>query len=131
MASQQDLARKLLRRAKDDQAATVALLDVSSVSDALAGFHAQQAVEKALKAVLALNGVEFPFSHDLRLLIGLCEAADISLPSELDDVDRLSPYAARLRYGDEESGSVDRATGMRWAATAIAWARTLIEPGDT
>jgi hypothetical protein len=58
MASAQDLALKLLRRAEDDQAATVALLDVSSVSDALAGFHAQQAVEKSLKAVLALNGME-------------------------------------------------------------------------
>lgn len=92
------------------------------------GFHAQQAVEKALKAALAFNGVDFPFSHDLRLLIGLCEASDISLPVELADVDRLSPYAARLRYGDERPGSVDRSTGMRWAATAVAWARHWVEP---
>lgn len=130
MASADDLALKLLRSAQDDQAATVALLDVSSVSDALAGFHAQQAVEKALKAVLALNGVAFPFSHDLRLLVGLCEAAKIQLPAELDDVDRLTPYAARLRYGDEGSGSIDRATGMRWAAAAVAWAQGLIEPSN-
>lgn len=130
MASTSDLAVKLLRSAQDDQAATVALLDVSSVSDALAGFHAQQAVEKALKAVLALNGVSFPFSHDIRLLIGLCEAADISLPVELEDIDRLSPYAARLRYGDDGPGSVDRPTGMRWAADAVTWAQGLIEPTD-
>lgn len=33
MASKRDLALKLLCSAQDDQAATVALLDVSSVSD--------------------------------------------------------------------------------------------------
>ena len=31
------------------------------------GFHAQQAVEKAIKAVLACRGVVFPFTHDLKL----------------------------------------------------------------
>jgi HEPN domain-containing protein len=53
MADQHDLARQFLRLAQDDHVAARALLDVAAVSDAIVGFHAQQAVEKALKAVLA------------------------------------------------------------------------------
>jgi HEPN domain len=33
------------------------------------GFHAQQAAEKALKAVLAASGDDFPWTHDLRHLM--------------------------------------------------------------
>jgi HEPN domain-containing protein len=32
-------------------------------------FHAQQAAEKALKAILILEGVDFPFTHNLQRLI--------------------------------------------------------------
>jgi HEPN domain-containing protein len=50
MADQSDLARELLELARDDRAAAAALLEVGAVSDAIVGFHAQQAVEKALKS---------------------------------------------------------------------------------
>jgi HEPN domain len=51
MANERDLAEQLLRLARDDEAAARAMLDVGAVTDAIVGFHAQQAVEKALKAV--------------------------------------------------------------------------------
>lgn len=41
------------------------MLPIEGITDGVLGFHTQQAVEKALKAVLAVNGVEFPYSHDL------------------------------------------------------------------
>jgi hypothetical protein len=53
MATGHDLAEQLLRRAVDDEAAARAMLSLESVTDAIVGFHAQQAVEKSLKAVLA------------------------------------------------------------------------------
>ena len=59
MADQHDLARELLGLAEDDLVAARALLDVAAVSDAIVGFHAQQAVEKAFKAVLAEHGEIF------------------------------------------------------------------------
>lgn len=49
MADQQDLARELLARAQDDERAARALLPAGEVSDAIVGFHAQQAVERALR----------------------------------------------------------------------------------
>lgn len=38
-------------------------LDVGAVTDEIVGFHAQQAVEKALKAVPAIRGVGLPFTQ--------------------------------------------------------------------
>ena len=46
---------------------------MATVTDAIVGFHAQQAVEKAFKAVLAMVGAEFPFTHNIALLMQLCE----------------------------------------------------------
>ena len=34
-------------------------------------FHAQQAAEKSIKAVLLHQGIEFPFTHNLQLLLYL------------------------------------------------------------
>jgi HEPN domain-containing protein len=63
------------------------------------GFHAQQAVKKALKAVIASRDLEFPFTHDLGALMQLCEDAGFELPGKLAEADCLTPYAAALRYG--------------------------------
>lgn len=60
MASQQDLAEQLLRRADTDAAGARAMLPIDDVADVLVCFHAQQAVEKALKAVLAPAAWSFP-----------------------------------------------------------------------
>jgi hypothetical protein len=47
MADEADLARELLGLAADDLTAARALVDVPSVTDAIVGFHAQQATESA------------------------------------------------------------------------------------
>jgi HEPN domain-containing protein len=123
MTGDGELARQLLERADDEVAAARALLDVPDVSDFIIGFHAQQAVEKALKAVLAMGAVEYPFTHDLELLVALCERAALTIPAEFAEVRRLSPYAAQLRYGAGGPSVVDRSTALRWATVAVDWAR--------
>lgn len=42
----------MLRLAKRDQAAMVALMNASDLAAAVALFHGQQAIEKAMKAVI-------------------------------------------------------------------------------
>lgn len=78
MASQHDLATTLLRLAAEDHAAAKTLLDADS-PPSIVGFHCQQAAEKALKAVLAVEGLDFPYTHDLGLLMQLCEDAGAAL----------------------------------------------------
>lgn len=69
-----------------------------------AAFHAQQCVEKCLKAILIHRGLAFPKSHDIRGLILL-------LPTDVDlQIDRrlaaeLSESAVTGRYpGTENPG---------------------------
>jgi HEPN domain-containing protein len=81
-----------------------------------------------LKAVLALRGVEFPFTHDHDGLLELCQGNDIKVPKELSDVDHLSPYGVQLRYGAIRLSVLDRDQALRWAASAIGWAGRVIEP---
>ena len=91
MASRRDLAAELLAKAADDEAVVRALIDDESVTESIVGFHAQQAVEKSLKAVLASRGCEF------------------------------APYGVRFRYGSAVAGDVARAEAARWADAALTW----------
>jgi HEPN domain-containing protein len=59
-----ELSRGLLLKAKHDRAAMDALLAAQALDAAC--FHAQQAVEKCLKAFLAHRNIEFPYTHNIR-----------------------------------------------------------------
>jgi HEPN domain-containing protein len=59
-------------------------------------FHAQQAAEKSLKAVLIGAGVEVPKIPTLERLIDLLPS-DVALPPELTDAAELTAYATTFR----------------------------------
>ncbi len=122
-----DIPRVLLGLARDDELAARALLSIEGVTDAILGFHAQQTVEKSLKAVLAHRGVEFPYTHDLDGLLELCQKNGLDAPEALSNVDRLSPYGVQLRYGSISPSDLDRDEALRWAASAVEWAGGIIE----
>jgi HEPN domain-containing protein len=117
-----DLPGDLLSLAREDLAAAEALDRAERVSDAPVGFHAQQAVEKALKAVIAGRDTDFPFTHDLGLLMQLCQDSGLELPADLVEADRLTPYAAAIRYGLGDPRAVPIPDALQWAALAIEWA---------
>jgi len=65
-------------------------------------FHAQQCIEKYIKAVLVLRGMNFPKTHDIAHLMALLPA---NWRPEIDDAqqERLTDYATVSRYpGDYE-----------------------------
>lgn len=126
MSTEPDLPRDLLALAREDLASAEALDSAERVSDSPVGFHAQQAVEKALKAAIASRGLEFPFTHDLGVLMQLCEDAGFELPTDLTEADRLTPYAAALRYGLGNPEAVAAKSALRWATLAVEWADAAI-----
>jgi HEPN domain-containing protein len=128
MSSPIDLPQLMLGLARDDEFAARSLLAVDGVADAILGFHAQQAVEKSLKAALASRAIDFPYTHDLDGLLELCETNGLKAPSELEGVDRLAPYGVRMRYGTTHAAPLDRAQALLWATTAVQWAQSMIEP---
>ena len=130
MSAGPDLPGALLSLAREDLAAAEALDRAERVSDATVGFHAQQAVEKALKATIANRNSDFPFTHDIGLLMQLCQDAGLELPADLAEADRLTPYAAAIRYGLGDPGAVPTPDALRWAALAIEWADAQLHPNS-
>jgi HEPN domain-containing protein len=60
-------------------------------------FHAQQCVEKYLKAVLILEGIDFPKTHDIEAIVNLLPARTRP-PLGADEQDALTDYAIGPRY---------------------------------
>lgn len=91
-------------------------------------FHAQQAVEKALKAVLLFYKVDFPFTHDIEELLDVFETNKISVPANLLDAGMLTPYAVETRYpgfwGEISESDVSEAISL--ANKVIKWAKEII-----
>ena len=61
-------------------------------------FHAQQAVEKAIKALLIKKGVEFPYVHDIAELLTLLEKTGQKLPKTIREGEKLTRFAVFTRY---------------------------------
>lgn len=90
-------------------------------------FHAQQAAEKAVKALLVANGILVPRSHDLVFLLAQLPHG-IALPVTLVDLPLLTKYAVQLRYpGETVPVKVkEHRTALRLATRAVEWATSLI-----
>ncbi len=92
-----DEARQLLGAAGKDFRALDGMSDPSVFADEIFGFHAQQAVEKGLKAWLAQLGVEYPRTHDLSLLLSALARRGQAMES-LHALIELNAYAVQYRY---------------------------------
>ena len=91
-------------------------------------FQAQQSAEKALKAIYVHRGINFPFVHDLDLLLEGLEEQDIPIPEEVDAASILTRYASETRYpgGFEPLTPADHAEALALAEEVLAWARAQI-----
>lgn len=82
---------------EDLRLARFALKITSSCPHKLIAFHAQQCAEKYLKAFLALKKVDFPYSHNISLLVELC-SPHAGWINDLQGIESLTPYAITARY---------------------------------
>jgi HEPN domain-containing protein len=73
-------------------------------------FHAQQAAEKYLKAILAIHGLDIPRTHDLEELQLLCVDFVRDTDFSLLALEELSDYAVSVRYDFEFWPDVKTAT---------------------
>lgn len=92
-------------------------------------FDAQQAAEKALKALCIENSISFPYVHDLARLITLLEEEGISVPDEVREAARLTRYAITTRYPglDEPVSEGDYERAVRIANRVVEWVSGQIE----
>lgn len=123
-------ALRMLRLADADLAAFSVLLASSEVSPAIAGFHAQQAIEKCLKAVLFAQGIPFRRTHDLIELADLLDGSS-GFPLDLDQLALLNPYAVTLRYDDLEVQTVPADEAGRLARLVREWADRVVQSSQS
>lgn len=125
----QRVVRSWIESARDD----LAWADLGAGAENLRGvaqigFHAQQAVEKLLKAVLASYDVVPEEHHDLARLLAQVRLLDRETANALHGVARLSPYASQYRYPPRpgrSSHGVKKADVLRDLETARAACATL------
>jgi HEPN domain-containing protein len=92
-------AQSWLAKAADDLAIADLVLKSEIGVEWAACFHAQQAAEKAVKAVLVHHGIDFPKSHRLDLLARLLPASDDGF--DIDALTNLAPWAVAGRYPED------------------------------
>ncbi|WP_300340103.1 HEPN domain-containing protein [Accumulibacter sp.] len=120
-------ALRLLRLAQRDLQTYRILATHPDASLAATCFHAQQSVEKALKAVLTARRATFPRTHNLEELGLLVTESGIGLPAPGRDLRRLTPFAVDFRYDEETVGLITTEAAGLLAESVFQWARVLIE----
>ena len=93
-------------------------------------FHAQQAAEKSVKAVLLRSSVAFPPTHNLSVLFALLPE-EVPLPQNLAGIVGLTVYAVSARYPDEidEATEAEHREAVALGRAAVQWAESTIAAG--
>ena len=87
-------------------------------------FHAQQAAEKAIKAVYVRYGLKFRYIHDLDELLAGLERKGVPIPQEVNDVCILTNYAWEARYPgvSEPVTTEEHKEAVAMAEKVVKWA---------
>ncbi len=116
------VAAELLKIAGHDQEAMHILMQAKTIDFAIIGFHAQQSVEKAMKAVMAMHGITYPRSHDLVQLHDMLYSASISCPLSKDTLESLNPYVVSSRYNLETDELLSETQAQVAVQACLQWA---------
>lgn len=122
----EEQALELLRAAERDALTLSILCAEAAAPIETTLFHAQQAVEKATKAVLVSEGILFPRTHDLLLLCDLAIAHSLFIPVARDLLARLGPYAVEFRYIGVVGPHVGRDEAEQAVEAVLRWAREIV-----
>lgn len=115
-----DLVQQWLGSAEEDLSVAQELMQRERVSYNPVGFHAQQAAEKFLKALLTRHRIPFPRTHNIEALLLLANGVVEGIHEALREAHALTPYGVETRYPGE-SPPVNR----QQAVTAVRLVRSV------
>ena len=119
-------ASRFFRLTCRDKETFMLLSALSQADNAAIEFHAQQSIEKALKAVLFLKGVEFRRTHDLEELASLLLDIGETLPCDLESLRYINPYAVEFRYQEGDLGGMEREAMTPIVSAVIEWCKNCL-----
>jgi len=93
-------------------------------------FQAQQAAEKAIKAVYISKKVAFPYIHDISQLLATLEKEGVIIPNDIKTASTLTLYAAQTRYPGLEGPVSDDEyhKALVLAERVVVWAEKTMKP---
>ncbi len=123
-----ELVNEWMRRARSDLV-LANMVENEKIAPEIIAFHAQQAVEKALKALLIQRQVEYPRTHIIGVLLTLCKDSGYVLGENLEEAVHLSEFAVSARYPGEmsEVSRREAETAVELANWVFDWAEQQIE----
>lgn len=121
-----DDPREWLNRARSNLARARSEIEGVYLEDLC--FDAQQAAEKAIKAVLVHEKTRFPYVHDLAELLTLVEQAGQTIPEFVKQAARLTRYAVVTRYPGfaEPVSHEEYKEAMTIAEAVVRWAEGVL-----
>jgi HEPN domain-containing protein len=127
-----ELAALLARKAQGDATAARKFAADPEIADDIIGFHAQQAVEKWLKAVMALRLIPQTRIHDIDRLGELLEEDGAELPFTRARLDELTMYAVPFRYDELlDAEPLNREATVELVEEVGRWAGAALAPDQT
>ena len=117
-----DDPREWLNRARSNLSRAKARIPEVYLEDLC--FDAQQAAEKAIKALLIKKGVAFPYVHDIAHLLALLEQIGEQVPESVRRAEDLTRYAVVTRYPGiaEPVGESHYRDALVSAEAVVRWA---------
>lgn len=130
------LLRQWLQRAEEDYRVAAHLLESNDFFFNAVGFHAHQAAEKYLKALLTEHQIEFPKTHDIEALLDLAGRIDSACADRLRISAVLTVYGVQIRYpgdapvltGDDARTALQLAGTVREEIRSLLLGRGWLEP---
>ncbi len=121
-----DDPREWMNRAKSNLARARLRVPEAYLEDLC--FDAQQAAEKALKAVMMSRGIDFPHTHDIARLLSVLQVDGMALPESMLSAARLTTYAVQARYPglDEPVEEPEYLEAVEVAEAVVRWAEALL-----
>jgi HEPN domain-containing protein len=112
-----------MRKATADAIAVRELAGIPEITDEIVGFHAQQAIEKWLKAVMAHRDMDETRIHDIGRLLQLLQNDGAGLPDNAEQLDDLTIYAVPMRYDELlDAEPLDREATVELIDEVDCWA---------
>jgi HEPN domain-containing protein len=124
-----DDPREWLNRARSNLARAKEGISIEGVYLEDLCFDAQQAAEKAIKALLIHLGMRFPYTHDLAELLTIVEQTGQAIPKQVKGAARLTDYAVEPRYPGlfEPVTHEEYEDAVVVAEEVVSWVRKVIE----
>lgn len=121
-------AAEWLRRARSNLARAMAGRSTPEVLYEDLCFDAQQAAEKAIKALLVHRQVAFPRTHAISDLLTILEGSGVDVPAEIREAAALTGYAVEARYPglSEEVTEGEYVEALALAERVVRWAESWI-----